>query len=451
MSKVFDVLDLDKLYSRADILGVSELEVVVDNARLLDTATVRDKVEKAKFSSSLRLGYRVIVGRRKAFYGATVNSMDDALRALEEAVKIARISPEDSYWKSLPKGIGGGVSVEVYDFRTAELNSEEVIEVIGYTVDLIKDFDPRVSPVTVSLSVNVLERVIANSYGEQVSRIETNVMFTIGVRASDGESEGVYYEYKAYRRLGDVEYELLASRACKRALDSLKARQVKTMKTAVVFEPRIWASILSAVLVPAITADSVQENRSPLKDKVGEEVLGEQVTMVDDPHIPWAPGSRGIDDEGIATRRKIVFEKGVLREFLYDHYTASREGRESTGNAYRRSPLSSPRPWPTNLVLKPGESSLEELIADVGSGILVTSTVGEWLSNPVSGLVNATISHGYIIENGELTQPVKGLTVSDNFYEALSKRLIGLSKDYECLFNTCSPGIALENVTVAGK
>ncbi len=446
-----EVLDLDKVFSRASSLGVSELEVVVDYSKTLDMATVRDRIEKAKYSSSVRIGYRVVVDGRKAFHGATITSTSDALRVLEDAVKVARISPRDPYWRSLPRGIGGGVEVDVYDERTARLDADIVVDVISSTIDLVKDYDPRTSPVVVSMSLGVGERVIANNYGEEASRRETSVFFTVGVRASDNGREGVYYEYRLYRRLGDVDYEGLSRRACSRALDSLNAKRLETMKTTIVFEPLIWASIMTAVLVPPITADNVQENRSPLKNRIGEQVFSEEVDIVDDPHMPWKPGSRSIDDEGLATKRKKVFEKGVLKTFLYDHYTASREGKSSTGNAYRRSPWSSPRPWPTNLLLEPGSSSLEELVRDVGSGILVASTVGEWLSNPVSGLVNATISHGYVIKSGELVQPVKGLTLSDNFYEALSKRLIGVSREYECLFNVCSPGVAIRDVVVAGK
>jgi len=448
---VIHELDLDKIFSMSEQLGISELEVVLQKQNTLDTEAVKDKIEKTKYTVSIRLGYRVLVGRRKATYGATISSIEDAVKSLEEAVKIARISPEDPYWRSIPRKLGGGAEIEIYDHETSSMDPNKSLEIVLESISTIKEHDKRSNPIAVRLSTSSLETVFANNYGEEAYRKETIVFYIVGARAEEAGKEGVYYEYKVLRRLRDLDHEGLAKRAASRAIDSLYAKQIETMKTNIVFENKIWASILTALFVPAVAADNVQEKRSPLAGKIGEQVFAEEISIVDDPHKPWLYGSKNVDDEGIRTSAKYVVRNGVIETYLYDYYTALRENRESTGNAYRRQPWSNPRPWPTNLILLPGRASIDEVIEDTRRGILVAATIGEWLSNPISGQLNATISHGYLIENGEIARPIKGMTISTQFYDALKNKLGLIAKDQECNGNVCSPTISLRDVVVAGK
>ena len=122
--------------------------------------------------------------------------------------------------------------------------------------------------------------------------------------------------------------------------------------------------------------------------------------MVDDPFIPWLYGSRSFDDEGVLARYKEAFSKGVLKTCLYGHHTARKDSVESTGNAWRPSPEAKPRPWTTSLVIREGSASLGELLSDCRECLLVCQTIGYWLSNPVSGHVTATVTHGYLARRG---------------------------------------------------
>ncbi len=444
-------IDLDKIFSHAQSLGVTELEVILHENKQLDISGVKDKIESTRYVAEYQLGYRLLYGKRKATYGATVTSTQDALRVLEETVKIARISPEDPYWKSLPKRLGPQSDVEIYDDKTSNIEAVEAVGIVSSSIETIAGFDPRVKPVTVNLQIYSIETLFANSYGEETSRKETIVFYMAAASAKEEGKEGTFYEYRWYRRISDLDYVGLSLKASKRALDSLNAKQLETLKADTIFEGKIWASILLSLLVPAVTADNIQEKRSPLIGKIGFQIASEKVNVVDDPYIPWFFGSKNIDDEGVRTIRKHVIRNGVLETYLYDHYTAAREGKESTGNAYRRLPWSDPRPWATNLVFVEGDSSLDEMISETKRGILVTDTIGQWLSNPISGQLNATISHGYLIENGEIKQPIKGMIVSAQFYEVLEKKVEMIGKGLECYTNICSPPIKVSNIVLAGK
>ena len=164
--------------------------------------------------------------------------------------------------------------------------------------------------------------------------------------------------------------------------------------------------------------------------------------------LPGGLGSREFDDEGIPTRVNTVIERGILKTFLYDTYTAYKEGKESTGNALR-SYWSAPTPAPNNLILKVGDCSFDELISDVKEGIYIVTTIGEWLSNPVSGQLNATVTHGYLIKNGELTQPIGGFSISSNFYELIRSKVELLGKDLENYGSSYSPPVKVSEIIVA--
>ncbi|UCE44065.1 MAG: TldD/PmbA family protein, partial [Candidatus Bathyarchaeota archaeon] len=110
-----------------------------------------------------------------------------------------------------------------------------------------------------------------------------------------------------------------------------------------------------------------------------------------------------------------------------------------------------PQPSPSNLILKPGETSPEEIIQETRKGIYIEETIGEWLSNPVSGNLNATVTHGYLIENGELAKPVKGVVISGNFYEILKDGIAIIGNDLRNSGQNYSPTVKLSQLTVAGK
>jgi len=160
--------------------------------------------------------------------------------------------------------------------------------------------------------------------------------------------------------------------------------------------------------------------------------------------------SRSFDDEGYPTSDKAVFEGGVLKTYLYDTYTARKDGVESTGNALRTY-SSNPTPSPNHLIVEPGDLSLEEIISEVREGVYVVRTIGEWLSNPVSGNLNATVTHAYIIRNGEIGKTCKGFVISGNFYEVFREKIELLSKEFRHSVRSSSPHILLKSVRLAGE
>jgi PmbA protein len=144
-----------------------------------------------------------------------------------------------------------------------------------------------------------------------------------------------------------------------------------------------------------------------------------------------------------------MIENGILKTFLYDNYTAKKDGRESTGNAHR-SYYSTPKPAPNNLILKPGDLTLDEILEIVGCGLYIIDTIGEWLSNPISGNLNATVTHAYLIENRRIGKPVKGVTVSGDFSKMLLEDVKAVGRDLKQYRNIYSPTVAIGEAVISG-
>jgi len=451
VGSIQELINLDKIVSKAEELGASEVEVILFDARSTEVMGVRDRVDRVLHSMVARVGFRVAIGKKVACYGSEVSDIKDILEALESAIKVAKVMREDKYWSGLPHRLGIGGDVAVHDDMLAKLSVDDAVDMVSEGLKTLSSKNPVVEPAVLELVTREVKYAIANRHGGLVERSGTLASLFIEARSRDSGREGVYSDYAVSRSLEGLRFNDLISRVRGRVVDALRARPMETKRVDVVFEPKVIAGVVMAAFLPAITADNVQAGRSPLKERIGQQVFSEALTIIDDPFRPWFYGSRPFDDEGIATRVKEVVSKGVLKTFLYDYYTAGREGKESTGNAWRNSPASRPRPWATNLVLAEGSAALDEILRDCRECLVVSTTIGQWLSNPVSGQVNATVTHGYLVKGGEIVGVVKGVGISGNIYDMLGKDLDVIGKGLDCYMNVCCPPVRVRSITVAGK
>jgi len=451
MEQVKELINLERIIKKAEELGANEAEVILMNTRSREVMGVKDRIDWIIQSDVVRIGFRVVIGRKVAYYGSEVSTQGDAIKALEAAIKIAKVMSEDKYWSGLPSKLSRGGNVLIYDDKIIKLSTDEAANLVFEGLKTLSSKDPLIEPVGLGLNTSEVEYVIANSHGGLIKRLSTLATLYVEAKSRDSGKESTYSDYMISRSLEGLKFYELISKVKERVIDALRAKPIETRRIYSVFEPKVIAGIIMASFLPAVTADNVQANRSPLKGKIGEQVLNKEVTIIDDPFRPFLYGSKPFDDEGVATRTKEVVSSGILKTFLYDHYTAKKEGRESTGNARRDSPSSRPRPWATNLIINEGNASMEEILKDCKECLLISRTIGHWLSNPVSGQVNATITHGYLIRSGEVVDVVKGVTVLGNIYDMLGKYLDVIGKGLECYMNVCSPAIRVKNMTIAGK
>jgi len=263
-----------------------------------------------------------------------------------------------------------------------------------------------------------------------------------------GEGTGMErdYDYSSVRQAADLESpEKIGLSAAARAVARLNPRKVTTRKVPVVFDPRTAGSLVSH-LASAINGASVARKTSFLREKMGAKLFADGVRIVDDPLRKRGLRSHPFDGEGVAGKKLVLVDDGVLRSWLLDCATARELGLVTTGHAYRGA-SSVPSPGPTNLHLEPGRLGPEALIADIADGFYVTDLIGSG-ANMVTGDYSRGAS-GFWIEKGKRTYPVSEVTIAGHLLEIF--RTLTPANDLEFRYGTNAPTVRVEGLTVAGQ
>ena len=239
--------------------------------------------------------------------------------------------------------------------------------------------------------------------------------------------------------------EAVGIEATRRTVATIGSKKVETQECPIVFDPEIARSIVGTVFSVA-NGSAFWRKSSYLVGKEGEKVASDLVTIVDDPLMKRAPGSKPFDGDGLPTRKNMVIDKGVLQPVLCDVYSGRKLGRASTGSA-GRGIGGNPGPTTSNLVMQPGAISREKLLASTPKGLYVTNLMGFGF-NPVTGDFSRGAA-GFWIENGELTFPVSEVTIAANFDEIL-KRIDAVADDLTMRSSTAAPTFRVSHMTVAG-
>jgi PmbA protein len=254
------------------------------------------------------------------------------------------------------------------------------------------------------------------------------------------------YEFATVIRLADLpDPAALGRQAAERAARRLHARKVKSQAAPVVFEPRVAGSVVRH-LASAISGPSVARGTTFLKDRMGERIFAEGVTIVEDPLRPDGLRSRAFDAEGIAVQRRNLIDRGVLTIWLLDLASARQLGLAPTGHAVR-GVSSAPSPAPANVHVEPGEISPEDLIRDIKSGFYVTEMLGSGI-NYITGDYSRGAA-GFWIENGELAAPVSEVTIAgtlQGMFETLTP-----ASDLSFRYGIDAPTLRIEGMTIAGQ
>lgn len=282
---------------------------------------------------------------------------------------------------------------------------------------------------------------LANSNGFAGAYRSTRAHRSVRPVALDGDAKRTGSYGSAARSLGDLEdVAAVARKAVDRTVSLFGARKPQTMRAAVIFERDVAASVLSDIF-NAVSASNVAIGNSWLAERTGSQVGSDLVTIVDDGTMPGRLGTSPFDGEGVPTQRTPVFERGMLRTFLYDTYYARKLGARSTGNG------SGGGIAPNNFYLEPGSQSLEQLIAGTRRGILVMDTIG-FATEHASGTYSRG-ARGLYIENGEIAYPIEEFTIAGTFPEMLAG-IDAIANDLRFDAGVVSPSFRVAEMTVSG-
>lgn len=408
----------------------------------------------------IRSGTKAGVGIRaitnKAIGFSSVSSLEESkvLEAVEEAVKIAKIRPPDPNWISLPDPGTSGGKGGIFDKRVAELSADRILEMSANCCVVAGDFDKRIVQAMSMIEAGSAEFGVVNTKGTEA--FDKGTMFTvyIGTKGKFRGEEVSGGDFLLARSLNE-NVASIAESASRKTVECFGKKPLPEKHVGtVVFDNESWSQLFSVIFTAGISGYNVQENRSVLKGKIGQQVAKENVSILDDGTLPEGVGTTKMDDEGVTRQKTQIIEKGTLTSFLYDNYAAKRESRESTGNASRGGRPTAPYQnqlliRPSNLILESGSSSLEQLISEVKSGVLVKgSLIGAGHSNTVTGDFSVTGDNAFKIENGAVAYPLKACSVAGNFYQALSS-VVAVGNDTRTFGTVVNPSIAIERIVAS--
>lgn len=406
--------------------------------------------EENSFGVSGGIGIRTIArdGRQGVAYGNNVSR-----EALLELIDWSRANCEASEPEENISLYAGPIdadesSLEQYDERIdGGIEQDERMRVCMEITRTARERDPRVASVRgASWSDGVGETFYASTEGVSGWRLATSASCGAAVVVSDGDSYELGAYGKSMRFADDLDGADYARLAVDRTTRILGGKPLATGRYSLLLDPEISTSIVDEI-GELFCASEVHKGRSMMKGLLGGHVAGSSVTIVDDARLPRRPGSATFDGEGVPTGRTVLIESGVAKNYLYNLQYAAKDGVKSTGSA-SRGISGLPDVGTSNLMMMPGGSSRDSLLAGVDDGFLVLELMGLHTLNPVSGDFSLG-AKGIRIKNGALGGPVAGVTVAGNLMDLLGK-ITAVGDDMEFFGSTGAPTVLVEGMTVAG-
>ncbi len=445
--------DLELLTSRlieaAKRAGADAADALAVDGTSIEIDVRGGKLEQAERSEGTDIGLRVFVGKRQANVSAS-DTRDETLRTMaERAVAMAREAPEDAY-------IGlADPSQLCRDLETARLDLFDPSAEPG-PADLMQDAAEAEAAALAVAGVSQVQGASAG-YGRRRVHLAASNGFSGGYQRSDrgisvaaiaGTGSGMERDHDGDSRIFAADLRAAADIgrcAGERAVERLNARKPKTGAYPVLFDERVSSSLIGHLL-SAINGSMIARGSSWLRGAMDQQVLPAGMSIVEDPLRKRASGSRLFDAEGLPTARRMIVDKdGILRTWTLDLASARKLGLESTANAVRGT-SSPPSPAVTNIALTQGNQSRDDLIAAMGTGLLVTSMIGSTI-NPNTGDYSRGAS-GFWIEGGQIAYPVNECTIAGNLRDMLLR--LTAANDARAHLSRVVPSLMVEGMTLAG-
>ena len=291
---------------------------------------------------------------------------------------------------------------------------------------------------------------LANTQGLQGTRSSTLGLITLSVIASDGKEQTNGFSWRSIKDLTSQDADELVEEAVQEAVSKLSAVRIPSGRYPAILRYDVATDLLGS-LWSMFSSEQIQKDLSVLKDRQGQAVMSPLITIVDDPQLPDGFVSCDFDDEGVPTQRTVLVEKGVFKEALYDRKSALKANRAWTGNGFKNGCSSPVQISPTNLLVEPGDQSLDAMIAQMEEGVLITDLQGLHAGlNPLTTDFSLQAS-GFKIEKGQIAYPIHLITIAANYLEMMNS-IVALGNDGRQYLNgvRCS-SLYVENLAISGE
>ncbi len=429
--------------------GASDTDVLYSEGAGSGLSLKDGEVEECVTGFTAGIGVRTIMsdGRQGIAYGNRLDRL--SVKDLVEWSLFNCRSSEPEEGIQLYKGkLYSDPEIDLEDPRISAITHQERLEMCLTMTDISKTADKRV--------ISVRSAAWHDGWGSSFYCTTTGLAgwergssanCGVTVLMQDGGNTEMGGHGIESRRFDELDIKKTAAVAVSKTALSLGGTPMRTGSYTLMIEPETASSLVD-IIGDLFCAPEIHKNRSMMKGRLGSIVAAPCITLIDDGRIPWKAGTSSWDSEGVPTGRTVLIQDGIAKSYLYNLQYAWKDGINSTGNACRGM-SSLPDVGTSNLVLKAGVETPDELRSRVRSGLYVTEFMGLHTIDPISGDFSIG-AKGLLIENGEYTRPVSGVTIASNLMDFV-KNIVAVGSDLQFFGSVAAPTLVVENVVIAGE
>ncbi len=439
------ILDiLQYAIKQAEALGASDAEAYAAINNESEVFIENNDVKQAKSQSTSSIGVRVVLDGSIGFYSTNDLGKSRIRDAAFMAIKVAHASPKDKHnvlpGKSKSKSLRG-----IYDRNAESFQTLDAARMAAEMLNAAKSYDSRVSVDSGNFSAQVATDALANSNGIELKERASVFSWSImGMAIENTEISSFDYQVGGSHYVKDINVSNTAAEFAETVVKSLGTRKIEeSFKGEMLLTPMAANEMIEEVVAHAINSDAVQKKSSHFAGKIGTQVASDLLTIEDDATNVEGLNASSFDREGVFHRRNVVIEKGILKKFLYNTHTASKDGVRSTGNA-GGSTSSPPTVSTTNFLVKPMRSSVDKLVSEIDKGIIISRFSGN--VNPVNGDFSGVVKGGRLVMDGTIKHAVKEVMVAGNVFDAL-RRLNGISRERKVIYDSILPYMRFDGIS----
>lgn len=423
-------------------------EIMTGHSRTLSIEVKEGVIDTFKAAEPAGVGIRILSHGCTGFSCSSSFGEQELLMMIESACTSAQVQTADQFnllppaslYQSMPELVDENleaVSVAAKVARTVELER------------LTLAADSRIKRVRKASYAESLYTVhLRNSNALYGSYSGSSVSSSVAAIAETDSDSQLGWDFGFSAGFEPIDIAAIATGAARMAVSQLGARKIAGMNCPVVLDSRVAADLLAS-LAPSFIAENLFKGKSLLQGKTGQLIFPAEITIRDDATLRGGMATAPFDGEGVPSQNSLLVERGVVRGYLYDTVYAARMGAVSTGNSVRSGAKGLPHPGITNFFIENGATPPLSLRADIARGLLITSLIGMHTANPVSGDFSVGAA-GFLIENGEISLPVKGLAISGNVIN-LFKNVEKVGDDLRFFSPVASPSLRISSLDVSGE
>ncbi len=430
---------IDSVLTHAREMGASAAEADIGTGSGLSANVRKGEIDKLEYERDKGLSITVYIDGQKGNSSTSDFSEAAVKKSVEAAISIAKYASRDEYAGLVEAELMATEFPDLDLYHPWSLSPEAAIDLAIECEQSAFDYDKRISNSDGSV-VSTYSGL--NLYGNTNNFIHGwnwsshTIDCTVIAEDSNGmQRDGWYSKARDFNDLQSTPD--ISQEAARRSVARLGSRKLSTRQAPVIFEAPVASGLFSA-LITAISGGSLYRRASFLLDKKGEQIFADHINIKEQPYIKKALGSAPFDNDGVATKERDIIKEGVLQDYVLSGYSARKLGLQTTGNAG----------GVHNLVIESGKNTLDELIKNMESGLLITDMIGFGV-NQITGDYSRGAS-GFWVENGELAYPVEEITVAGNLID-MYKNIISIANDVDPRGNVLTGSVMMDTMTIAGE